>query len=46
MQHRFGEYNSGLALKIKNNIYVDNLVTGTDCEEDAIVHRIKTNFYE
>ena len=34
--HHLGEYNSTIALEIKDDIYVDNLVMGTDCEEDAI----------
>ena len=36
IQNHLGEYNSAIASKIKDDIYVDNLVTGTDCEEDAI----------
>ena len=36
IQHHLGEYNSAIALEIKDDIYVDNLVTRTDCEEDAI----------
>ena len=36
VQRHMGEYNSAVALKIKVNIYVDNLVTETDCVEDAI----------
>ena len=36
VQHHLGEYNSAIALKIKVNIYVDNLVTEADCVEDAI----------
>ena len=36
VQHHLGVYNSAVALEIKDDIYVDNLVTGTDCEEDAI----------
>ena len=36
IQHRLGEYNSAIAFEIKGDIYVDNLITGTDCEEDAM----------
>ena len=36
MQHYQGKYNSTIALEIKDDIYVDNLVTGTGCDEDAI----------
>ena len=36
IQHHLGKYNSAIALGIKDDICTDNLVTGTDCEEDAI----------
>ena len=36
IQHHLGKYNSATALGIKDDICIDNLVTGTDCEEDAI----------
>ena len=36
IQHHLGEYNSVITFKIKDDIYIDNLFTRTDCKEDAI----------
>ena len=36
IQQHLGKHNLAIALNIKDNMYEDNLVTRTDCEENEI----------